>query len=120
MEELLARITAKTGVGREPAGRAIAIIVNHLNRHAPAGRMAELFAAIPGSAGLIEPKKKGGLFGRLGGGLLGVWTELKATGMSSTEMRDAGNELLAFAEERLGKEAIAEMAASVPGLKQFL
>lgn len=121
MEELLAQIKARVGVEPEVARKAIGVIVTHLNEHANQERMAELFAAIPGAADLVTEKKGGGLLGRvLGGGLLGVYNDLKATGMDTGQMQGAGEELIAYARERIGPEAIDEILGSVPGLRQFL
>lgn len=122
MDELLARIEAKVGVSPEVAKKAISIIVTHLNQHAPANRMAELFAAMPGSEALVGEKKSAGLLGKMfsGAGLLGVYNDLRATGMDTGQMQGAGEELMDFARERVGDEAIDEILGSVPGLSQLL
>jgi hypothetical protein len=121
MDELLARIEARVGVTADVARKAIGVIVTHLDEHAPAERMTELFAAIPGAADLVGQKKKTGLIGKmLGGGLIGVYNDLRATGMDTGQMQGAGEELMDFARERAGAETVDEILASVPGLKQFL
>lgn len=121
MDELLARIEARAGVTVTVARKAIGVIVSHLDRHAPPERMAEFYAAIPGSADLVEDKKPAGLLGKMfGGGLLGVYNDLRAAGLETGQMQEAGEELMAFARERVGAEAVDEILGSVPGLKQFL
>ncbi len=121
MEELLARIATKTGVQPDVARKAIGIIVSHLDRHAPRLRMEELFAAFPGAEELVGPPEKRGLLGKLmGDGLMGLYSDLTAAGLSLDDMQSAGEELMALAREKMGREAVDEITGSIPGLRQLL
>jgi len=117
MEELIERLRTKSGVEPEAAKKSIAAILTYLDKNAPANRMAEVYAAVPGSRDLVG--KGGGFFGGIGG-LLGVYTQLKSAGLSSEQMQSAGTELLAFTREKIGDEAIEDVIASVPALRQLL
>jgi hypothetical protein len=118
MDELIERLRQKAGVSPEAATKSIAAILTYLDKNAPANRMAEVYAAVPGSRDLVG-KGGGGLFGGIGG-LLGVYTQLKSAGLSSEQMQNAGTELLAFTREKVGDEAIEDVIASVPALRQML
>ncbi|MCW5695230.1 MAG: DUF2267 domain-containing protein [Bauldia sp.] len=120
MDELLARLEEKAGVGPEAGRKAIQTILSYLDKNAPAEKMAPLYAAIPGARELAGEKKGGGLFSILGGGLMGVYAQLTAAGLSSTQMQAAGNEILAFAREKLGDAAVDDIANSVPAIRQLL
>lgn len=119
MDELLARIEKKAAVAPEAGRKAIGVVLSYLDRNAPPHRMAEIYAALPGAEALVA-NRRGGVFGMLGGGLMGAYAQLTATGLSPGQMKAAGEELLAFAREKVGADAVDEIAASVPALRQFL
>ncbi len=50
MDELLARVTQKTGLDAATAEKAIAIIMNFLKKEGPPQEVDQLVAAIPGAA----------------------------------------------------------------------
>ena len=118
MEELIERLRDKAGVEPEAAETAISAIITYLDKNAPPSRMEELYAAVPGARELAG-RRSGGLFAGMGG-LFGVYTQLKSAGLSSEQMQSAGTELLAFTREKVGDEAIDDVIASVPALKQLL
>lgn len=121
MDELLARLQQKAGIGPEAGRKAVQAVLSYLDKNAPAPQMAKLYAAVPGSKELAAEKKGGGgLFGMLGGGLMGVYSQLTAAGLSTTQMQQAGGEILAFAREKLGDATVDDIANSVPALRQLL
>ena len=119
MNEIIAEIAAKAGAPEDKTRSAIGILLTYLDRHVPADRMAPIFDAVPGSRDLVKPKK-GGIFAGLTGGLIGAYTELAATGLSTTQMQVAGKELLAVARARAGDEAVDAAIDSVPSLRRLL
>jgi hypothetical protein len=120
MDELMERLETKAGVGPDAARKSIAAILGYLDRNAPAQRMEELYAAVPGARELVGAGGGGGLFGGGIAGLLGVYSQLKSAGLTSEQMQSAGVELLAFTREKVGDEAINDVIASVPALRQLL
>jgi hypothetical protein len=118
MDELMERLETKAGVGPEAARKSISAILGYLDRNAPAHRMDELYAAVPGARELVGGGG-GGLFGAGIAGLLAVYSQLKSAGLTTDQMRNAGTELLAFTREKVGDEAINEVIASVPALRQL-
>jgi len=120
MDELLQRLEEKADVGPEAGRKAIGAVLSYLDRNAPAEKMAPLYAAIPGSKELTAGKKGGGLFGMIGGSLMGVYSQLTAAGLSTTQMQKAGTEILAFAREKVGDAAVDDIANSVPALRNLL
>ena len=117
MDELIERLEQKAGVGPEAARKSVAAILTYLDKNAPANRMEELYAAVPGARELTG-NPRSGLLGGIGG-LLGVYTQLKSTGLTSEQMQSAGTELLAFTREKVGDEAIDDVIASVPAIRQL-
>ncbi|MGV8839518.1 MAG: hypothetical protein ACWA6X_04355 [Bauldia sp.] len=118
MEELINRIGERAGVPHEAARQAVSVFISYLDRSAPRERMADVYAAVPGVESLVV-KQKGGLFGFLNNGLTNVYSQLSAAGFSSQQMQWAGEELLAFAREKAGAEAVDDIIASVPQLRQL-
>lgn len=119
MEELIERIGAKAGIASDAARNSVAALLSYLDKNAPKGRMEELYAAVPGTEALVG-KRRGGIFGAFGGGLMGVYTQLSSSGLSNEQMQRAGEELLAFAREKVGDDAVDDVIGSVPALRQLL
>lgn len=119
MEQLIDRIVATAGIGREPARKALSVLISYLSRAAPAEKMAPILAAFPGVETLIA-RPKGGLMGLFGGGLMAAYGELSAAGLSTDQMKTTGETILAAAREKAGKRAVDELLASVPMLRQLL
>lgn len=119
MEELINRIGQKAGVPQEAARHAVSVFISYLDRSAPKDRMADVYAAVPGVEALVV-KQKGGLFSFLNGNSLSnVFSQLSEAGFSSQQMQWAGEELLAFAREKAGPEAVDDLISSVPQLRQL-
>lgn len=118
MDELIERIERKVGLAPETARKSIAAILTYLDKNGPQDRMSELYEAVPGARELVG--KRRGLFGVFGGGLAGVYSQLTQAGLSAEKMQMAGEEVLAFARERIGAEAVDEIIAATPGLRQLL
>jgi hypothetical protein len=130
MEELAERVANAAGITQEQAGRAIGIILAFLREEGPAEKIDALLSQIPGGeaaaeAGQSDKPSGGGLLGGLmgmmggGGGLMGLAAKLSGLGLNPGEMQATGRELFAFAREKAGDDQINEIAASIPGLKQF-
>lgn len=91
MEELLARVTTRTGLDAATAQTAIGHILAFLQKEGPATEVGQLLAALPGSESLIAESNAGesgggGLMGMLGGmmgggGVMALGQKLMAAGV---------------------------------------
>ena len=119
MDELIERIEEKAGISSDAARSSVAALLSYLDKNAPKRRMEELYAAVPGSEALVG-KRRGGIFGAFGGGLMGVYSQLSAAGLSNEQMQHAGEELMVFAREKVGDDAVDDVIGLVPALRQLL
>lgn len=125
MDELISRITAAVGIGDDTARQAVAIILRFINKEGPKGETQELLAKIPGAteaAAAAEPTGSGGLVGSgiFGGGILSVFNELTTAGLGMGEIQAVAKQLLAYAEEKVGKPAVEAVVGRISGLSQFV
>ena len=126
MDELLARITAKTGLDQATARKAIAIILGYLKREGPPNEVNRLLAAMPGAEDVIADagqSGRGGLTGMIssmGGGVMALGGELMAAGVSMGQMQPLGQELFAYGREKAGEDVMGAIVGSIPGLSQFV
>ncbi|MET0430121.1 MAG: DUF2267 domain-containing protein [Microvirga sp.] len=130
MEELLARVTARTGLDAATAQTAIGHILAFLQKEGPATEVGQLLAALPGSETLVADANAGesgggGLMGMLGGmmgggGVMALGQKLMAAGVPMGQMQPLGQELFAFGREKVGEDAMGPIIGSIPGLNQFV
>jgi hypothetical protein len=126
MEELLARITAKTGLDQATARKAIAIILGYLKKEGPPNEVNRLLAAMPGAEEVIADAGQsggGGLSGMIssmGGGVMALGGQLMAAGVSMGQMQPLGQELFAYGREKAGEDTMGAIVGSIPGLSQFV
>ena len=129
MEELLARVTARTGLDAATAQTAIGHILAFLQKEGPATEVGQLLAALPGSESLIAEANAGegggGLMGMLGGmmgggGVMALGQKLMSAGVPMGQMQPLGQELFAYGREKVGEDAMGPIIGSIPGLNQFV
>ena len=127
MHELMARVTAATGLDEGRAERAMGIVLSLLRKEGDRQKVDELFARLPGAEALAArhaaAPSGGGLAGLLGGALggpLAAIGKLQAAGLSMDEINVLGRELLGFAREQAGEPLVNDVAASIPGLSRYL
>ncbi|HYP58467.1 MAG TPA: DUF2267 domain-containing protein [Beijerinckia sp.] len=132
MEDLIARVAASAGIAPETAQKAVSLILAFLRKEGPQAEVDALFAEVPGAleaaaAGAAEDGGSGGggFFGSLmgmmgGGGLIGLAGKLTGLGLGMGEMQAIGHEVFAYAREKAGDERVGQVAATIPGLSQFL
>jgi len=126
MEELLARVTQKTGLDAATATRAIGIILAFLRKEGPPSEVNQLLAAMPGSEEVIAQAGDGGpggLVGGLmgmGGGVMALGGELMGAGVSMGQMQPLGRELFAYGREKAGEDVMGPIVGAIPGLSQFV
>ncbi|MBB4041454.1 hypothetical protein GGR34_003131 [Microvirga flocculans] len=126
MEELIARVTQKTGLDQATARKAIGIILAYLQKEGPQNEVSQLIAALPGAQDAIDQSKSGGggglmgMVGAMGGGVMALGGQLMGAGVSMGQMQPLGKELFAYGREKAGEDVMGPIVGSIPGLSQFV
>jgi hypothetical protein len=122
MDELIARLVANVGVDRTAAEKAVAIIFDFLRKEGPADKVDAVMARLPGAQEFMRAHEAdasgGGMFAM--GGIMGAGTKMMAAGLSMGQVQGVTKEVIAFARERGGEDAIGEIVGAIPGLSQFV
>ncbi len=122
MDELVDRIVARVGVDRTVAEKSVGIIFDFLSKEGPTDRVHALLDRLPGADAALTAARAndtGGMFGSMGG-IMGVGSRLMGAGLGMSEIQGVTRELIAYAREQVGDEAVDEIVAAVPGLSQFI
>jgi hypothetical protein len=122
MDELVDRIVARVGVDRTVAEKSVGIIFDFLSKEGPTEKVHALLDRLPGADAALTAARAndtGGMFGSMGG-IMGVGSRLMAAGLGMGQIQGVTRELLAYAREQVGDEAVGEVVAAVPGLSQFI
>jgi hypothetical protein len=122
MDELVDRIVAKVGVDRTVAEKAVGIIFDFLSKEGPTDKVQALLDQLPGANEAVAVARAGdggGLFGRMGG-VMGVGSRLMSAGLGMGEIQGVTRELMDYAREKAGDEAVGDIVAAIPGLSQFI
>jgi len=127
MDELIGRITERTGLDAATAQKAIGIILAFLQKEGPPAEVGQLLAAMPGAEQAVAQSGDGGpgatgggFMGMLGGGVMGLGTQLMGAGVSMGQMQPLGRELFAYGREKAGEDVMGPIVRSIPGLNQFV
>jgi hypothetical protein len=129
MEELIARVTNRTGLDAATAQTAIGHILAFLQKEGPATEVSQLLSALPGSEATIAEANagegSGGLMGMLGGmmgggGVMALGQKLMSAGVPMGQMQPLGQELFAYGREKAGEDVMGPIVGSIPGLNQFV
>ena len=127
MEELIARVTQKTGLEQATARKAIGIILAYLQKEGPQTEVNQLIEALPGAQEAIDESKNGngggglmGMMGSMGGGVMALGGQLMGVGVSMGQMQPLGKELFAYGREKAGEDVMGPIVGSIPGLSQFV
>ena len=116
MDELVGRLVASVGVDRAVAEKSIGIILAFLLKEGPADKVQALINQMPGAEAAVQAESGG-----LGmGGIMGVGTKLMAAGLGMSQMQGVTREIIAYAREKAGEDAVGEIVGSIPGLGQFI
>ena len=130
MEELIARIVEKVGIGQDTASTALGVILKFMQDEVPADLFARISQFIPGAADAAQAQADsqpaGGLGGLLGGllgggagGMISTVTSLTNAGLGMGQIQDLAKEVLTFAEEKAGPGIVQEIMGAIPQLKMF-
>ena len=129
MQELIKRVVDKTGLGEAKAEKAVGIVLSLIKAQGDQRKVGELFARLPGADELAarhggDGARGGGLFGLLGGGLMGgplaAVAKLQAAGLSMEEIKSLGQEVLSYAREKAGDDLVRDVAGSIPVLSSYV
>jgi|SRR5215470_15863649 len=123
MDELIGRIVANVGVDRSVAEKAVGIILDFLSKDGPTDKVQALIDRLPGADALVQAARgsegSGGLGGMMGG-IMGVGSRLMAAGLGMGEIQGVTREIIAYAREKAGEDAVDEIVGAIPGLNQFI
>lgn len=135
MDNVIARVATAANLSPEVARKAVALIADFIQREASEDGVRDLFDKAPELQAIIASSASTGgegmgysLKGLMGiaagamggGGLMTLGGELMGLGLSMEQIQIAGKEVFAYARERAGDQTVGEIAASIPGLSQFL
>ncbi len=120
MDELIGRLVANVGIDRLAAEKAVAIILDFLRKEGPPDKVQALFDRMPGADALLQAQQSdsGGGFGM--GGIMGAGTKMMAAGLSMGQVQGVTREVIGFAREKAGEDAVGEVVGAIPGLSQFV
>ena len=120
MDELIARLVANVGIEQDAAEKAVGIIFEFLRKEGPADKVQALIDRMPGAEALIQAQEDsgGGMFAM--GGIMGAGTKMMAAGLTMGQVQGLTREVIAYAREKAGEDAIGEIVGAIPGLSQFV
>jgi hypothetical protein len=135
MDNLIARVATSTNLSPEVARKAVALIADFIQREASEDAVQALFDKAPALQAIIASGAPtggegmgSGLKGLMGiaagamggGGLMALGGALMSLGLSMDQIQTAGREVFSYAREVAGDQTVGEIAASIPGLSQFI
>jgi hypothetical protein len=135
MDNLIARVATAANTSPDVARKAVALIGDFLQREAPEEAVRNLFDKAPAFPAIIASSTQtggegmgGGVKGLMGvaagsmggGGLMALGTELMGLGLGMDQIQTMAKEVFGYAREVAGDQTIGEIAASIPGLSQFI
>ena len=122
MDVLILRLVANVGIDKPTAEKSVGIILDFLVKEGPPEKVQPLIDKLPGAQTLIDAQQArdtgGGMFAM--GGLMGAGTKLMAAGLSMGQVQSVTKEIIAYAREKVGEDAIGEIVGAIPGLSQFV
>ena len=120
MDELIGRLVANVGVERTAAEKAVGIILNFLRKEGPADKVQALIDKLPGADAFMQAHQGGGggMFDM--GGLMGAGTKMMTAGLSMGQVQSVTREVIDYAREKAGEDAVGEVVGAIPGLSQFV
>jgi hypothetical protein len=135
MDNLIARVATAANLSPDIARKAVALIVDFIQREASEDAVRDLFSKAPELQAIVASGASTGgegmgfgLKGLMGiaagamggGGLMALGGELMGLGLGMDQIQTAGREVFAYAREVAGDQTIGEITASIPGLAQFI
>lgn len=135
MDNLIARVASAADLSPEVARKSVALIADFIQREAPEDAIQDLFSKAPALKAIVASSAPTGgegmgfglkglmgiAAGAMGGGeLAALGGQLMGLGLSMDQIQAAGKEIFTYAREVAGDQTVGEIAASIPGLSQFI
>ena len=135
MDNVIARVAKAANLSPEVARKTVALVADFIQREASEDGVKDLFEKAPELRAIIASGASTGgegmgfgLKGLMGiatgamggGGLMALGGELMGLGLSMDQIQTAGREVFAYAREVAGDQTVGEIAASIPGMSQFI
>jgi hypothetical protein len=120
MDELIGRLVANVGVERIAAEKAVGIILDFLRKEGPPDKVQTLIDRFPGADALLQAQHADSGGGIAMDGIMGAGTKMMAAGLSMGQVQSVTREVMAFAREKAGEDAVGEVVGAIPGLSQFI
>ncbi len=120
MNELVGRLVVNVGVTQEVAEKAVGIILEFLVKEGPPDKVQGLMNQLPGADALLQSAAADGGGGMSGGGIMGAGSRMMAAGLSMGQVQSVTREVIAYAREKAGEDAVGEIVGAIPGLGQFI
>jgi hypothetical protein len=120
MDELVRRLVATVGIDSAAAETAVGIILQFLRKEGPADKVQALLDLLPGSEAALQKAEAsgGGVFAM--GGVMGAGTRLMGLGLGMGQVQAVTREIIGYAREKIGEDAVGEIVGAIPGLGQFV
>lgn len=119
MNDLVARLAETVGIDTATATQALAIVTGFLSAQAPDASRA-LFARLPGADAFLQAHQHDSADGFASGGLMSVATRLMGAGLGMGQIETFSREFFQYARATAGDDAIGDVAAAIPALKQLM
>jgi hypothetical protein len=123
MDDLIARLVANVGVDRTAAEKAVGIILEFLQKEGPTDKVEALMRRLPGAQELLRARAGSDVGGDAAfamGGIMGAGTRLMGAGLNMAQVQGVTREVIAYAREKAGEDAVGEIVGAIPGLSQFV
>jgi len=120
MDELVRRLVATVGIDSAAAEKSVGIILQFLRKEGPADKVQALLDRLPGSEAAVQTAEAsgGGVFAM--GGVMGAGTRLMGLGLGMGQVQSVTREVIGYAREKIGEDAVGEIVGAIPGLGQFV
>jgi len=121
MDELIGRLVSNVGIDKDVAEKAVGIILQFLVKEGPADQVQALLGKLPNSDQTIAaaPADTGGM-SLFGGGVIATGTRMMGLGLSMGQVQSITREIITFAREKAGEDAVGQIVGAIPGLSQFI
>ncbi len=113
MDEVVDQIVASTGLDADAVWSALGILLSYLRGEAPA-KVEPLLDKLPGARELADRQ------GKIRGGIFGAFNAISGAGLGLGEMQTVAREFRAYAINVAGEQAVDDVLAAVPTLRQFI
>ena len=135
IEQLIERVTAGSNLGPDQVRAALSGALGLIQKHGDGAKVAELFDAVPGAAGLAAEgapaQQGGGLLGGLmkgfggsgGAAMSDAMALVQKLGRDGVQMSDLQQVLpiaQQFVVEKVGEDKLGEVLRSIPGVGGML